>query len=116
LLIDQAVQEARMIVVVGRVRADPEKRGELIEIGQRVAVASRQEAGCINYALHQDSEDENAFVFVEEWESETALREHFATPHIARFMASIPQVIVAEPDVQFHTVVSTLTLAEVSGR
>jgi quinol monooxygenase YgiN len=105
-----------MIVVGGRVRADPEKRAELIEIGERVAVASRQESGCINYALHQDTEDENAFVFVEEWESETALREHFATPHIAQFMAAIPQVILAEPDVQFHTVASTMTLADVSRR
>jgi quinol monooxygenase YgiN len=26
---------------------------------------------------HQDTEDENAFAFVEESESETALREHF---------------------------------------
>ena len=103
-----------MIVVVGRVRADPEKRAQLIEIGQRVAVASREEAGCLNYALHQDTEDENAFVFVEEWQSEAALREHFATPHIAQFMAAIRQVIVAEPDVQFHTVASTLTLADVS--
>jgi quinol monooxygenase YgiN len=103
-----------MIVVVGRVRTDPERRAELIEIGQRVAVASRQETGCINYAVHQDTEDENVFVFVEEWRSEAALREHFATPHIAQFMAAIPQVIVSEPDVRFHTVASTMTLADVS--
>jgi quinol monooxygenase YgiN len=81
------VRGSAMIVVVGRVRTDAERRAMLIEVGQRVAIASRREAGCISYALHQDTEDENAFVFVEELEDETALRQHFATAHIAEFMS-----------------------------
>jgi quinol monooxygenase YgiN len=105
-----------MIVVVGRVRTDAERRARLIEVGQRVAIASRREAGCISYALHQDTEDENAFVFVEEWENETALRQHFTTAHIAEFMSEIANVIVAEPDVKFHTVASSMTLADFSRR
>jgi quinol monooxygenase YgiN len=103
-----------MIVVVGRVRTDADKREELVRIGHAVAAASRAEAGCSSYRLYEDTEVENDFVFVEEWESSEALRAHFATSHIAEFMKAIPATIVAPPDVKFHTIESSMDLADVS--
>ena len=103
-----------MIVVVGRVRTDADTRAELVRIGQAVAGASREEPGCISYRLYEDTELDNEFVFVEEWESSEALQEHFATPHIAEFMRAIPATLIAPPDVKFHTVASSMDLAEVS--
>jgi quinol monooxygenase YgiN len=105
-----------MIVVVGRVQTNHDNRDELIRIGQRVAQASRQEAGCLGYRLYEDTESENAFVFIEEWADEAALQEHFATPHIAEFMGAFPATLTLEPDVQFHAVAGTRTLADVSRR
>ncbi|HEV3129819.1 MAG TPA: putative quinol monooxygenase [Solirubrobacteraceae bacterium] len=102
-----------MIVVVGRVQTDSEKRAELVRIGQAVAAASRQESGCISYRVYEDTERENEFVFVEEWESDEALRRHFATSHIGEFMRAIPAAVVAPPDVKFHTIASTMDLADV---
>lgn len=104
-----------MIVVVGRVQTDAEKRAELIRIGQEVARASREEAGCIGYRFYADTEREDAYVFVEEWESLAALREHFKTPHIATFMQAVQAAIVATPDVQFHEVARTYGLDDVAG-
>jgi quinol monooxygenase YgiN len=103
-----------MIVVVGRVRTDLGKRAELVRIGQAVAAASRAEAGCISYRLYEDTEIENEFVVVEEWEDETALKRHFATAHVGEFMRAIPATIVAPPDVKFHTIASSMDLADVS--
>ncbi len=103
-----------MIVVVGRVRTDSEKREELVRVGQAVAAASRAETGCISYRFYEDTEIENDFVFVEEWESSEALQEHFTTPHVRRFMRAIPAAIVAPADVKFHTVASSIDLADVS--
>ena len=105
-----------MIVVVGRVRTDAGRRADLIRVGQRVAAASRAEPGCIGYRLYADTENEHEFGFVEEWESDDALRQHFATPHIAEFMEAIPETLVAAPDVSFHTVASTMSLADVTTR
>ena len=68
-----------MIVVVGRVVTDPAKRDQLIEVAQKVAAASREEAGCIDYRLFEDTEQPNRFVFVEEWQDEEALQRRF--PH-----------------------------------
>jgi quinol monooxygenase YgiN len=103
-----------MIVVLGRVITDTARRDELVRIGQEVAGASRAEDGCISYRIYEDTEAGNEFVFVEEWQSQDALQRHFRTPHIARFMAAIPATLIAPPDVKFHTVESTVDLAELS--
>jgi len=42
-----------MIVVVGRVQTDADRRAALIGVGQAVASASREEAGCISYRLYE---------------------------------------------------------------
>lgn len=103
-----------MIVVVGRVRTDADRREELIRLGQQVAQASRAEVGCLGYRLYEDTETANDFVFIEEWASEEALREHFATPHIATFMSTFPATLSAAPDAKFHSVASTRDLTEIS--
>jgi quinol monooxygenase YgiN len=103
-----------MIVVVGRVQTDVDKRDALVQVGQAVAAASRKEVGCISYRLYEDVELENELVFVEEWESSEALQAHFATAHVRDFMQAIPTTIVAPPDVKFHTIASTMDLADVS--
>jgi quinol monooxygenase YgiN len=103
-----------MIVVVGRVQTDAGKRAELVRIGQAVAAASRLEPGCISYRVYQDTESEDEFVFVEEWDSDEALRRHFATSHIAVFLQAIPATIIAPPDVKFHSIASSIDLADVT--
>jgi quinol monooxygenase YgiN len=105
-----------MIVVIGRVKTDSERRDRLIDVGQRVAQASREEPGCTSYRLYEDSERPNEFVFIEVWESEEALQRHFATEHIAQFMRAVPETLVEAPDVQFHTVTGSRDLADVSRR
>ena len=105
-----------MIVVVGRVRTDTDRRAELVRVGQAVAAASRAEAGCISYRLYEDTEVENEFVFVEEWDSSEALQQHFATTHVGEFMRAIPATIVGPPDVKFHTIASSMDLADVTTR
>jgi quinol monooxygenase YgiN len=103
-----------MIVVVGRVTSDAEKRDQLIEVAQAIASASREEDGCIDYRFYEDTEQPNHFVFVEEWADQAALERHFGTPHIDTFMRSVPATMTKQPDVMFHTVASSVGLAEVS--
>ena len=46
-----------------------------------------EEAGCITYNLHQNSEDNSLFMFYENWTSQHALDEHLQTPHLKAFLA-----------------------------
>lgn len=103
-----------MIVVVARVRTDAERRDALLRVTLPSVAASRNDPGCIGYRLYEDLETPNDFVIIEEWESQEALLAHFATPHIATFMREMPPLLTAPPDVQFHTVASTATLADVA--
>jgi quinol monooxygenase YgiN len=103
-----------MIVVIGRVRTDTEKREALIAVAQTVAAASREEAGCTAYRFYADTERDNEFVFVEEWDTQEALQRHFATSHIREFMQAIPATLIAPPDVKFHTIASSMDLSDVS--
>ena len=64
----------------------------------------------------EDTEDPNAFVFVEEWVDETALQAHVAMPHIATFMAAFLSTLAPAPEVQFHTVAGSKSLADVNAR
>jgi quinol monooxygenase YgiN len=105
-----------MIVVVGRVQTDAERRGDLIRLAQEVARASRAEAGCLNYALLADPEDEHRFVIIEEWADEAALQEHFRTSHIDHFMRHFPATLAAPPDIAFHTVERSRDLRTVAAR
>jgi quinol monooxygenase YgiN len=107
-------ESCAVIVVIGRVSTDAGKRAELIDVAQKVASASREEPGCISYRIYEDTERANDFVFVEEWESEEALRRHFRTPHIGEFMQTIPGAFVAPPDVKFHQIASTRDLSQVA--
>jgi quinol monooxygenase YgiN len=106
----------QMIVVVGRVVTDAARREDLKRIGQAVARASRAEEGCLSYRVYEDTELDNEFVFVEEWESQQALERHFGTPHIAEFMGAIRATVAAPPDVRFHTIESSVDLADLNTR
>ncbi len=104
-----------MIVVTALAQTDDDRRAQAIEIAQTVAAASRAEDGNIGYRICQDTEDPNTIVFVEEWRDEEALQSHFATPHIAAFMAAIPGAVTAPPVVKFHSIASTRDLSDVGG-
>lgn len=55
---------------------------------QGLVAPTLQEAGCLKYDLHQDLEDPNTFIFVEEWESAEHLKQHGASDHIKAFGAA----------------------------
>lgn len=57
---------------------------------------TRQEAGCINYDLHVDTENPARFIFHENWASKAHLDAHLATPHLKALVAKLPDLI-AEP-------------------
>jgi quinol monooxygenase YgiN len=43
------------------------------------------EEGCINYDLHQDNENENLFLFYENWESRELWQNHMNNSHLSEF-------------------------------
>lgn len=102
-----------MIVVVGRVQTDADRRDQVQAVGEALVAGSLQDPGCLNYRMYAAVDDPNAFVFIEEWESRELLDAHFRTQHVADFMGAVPGLLTTPPDVSFHDVASTRTLGDV---
>ncbi len=69
-----------MILVHGSVTAKESSFDEILALSQEHVVRSRLEPGCIAHAVHRDTENSLRLVFVEQWESQSALWDHFKVP------------------------------------
>jgi quinol monooxygenase YgiN len=93
-----------MIVIAGHVALDPERREAASTAAREMMQETRKEAGCISYTFSADLEQPGRFRIFEEWESEEALRAHFASPHMARFQKAVGGLGVREMVVQRYDV------------
>lgn len=54
---------------------------------------SRSEAACLQYDLHQSEENENLFVFQEEWASKAGWEAHNQQPYIVNFGTKVADLL-----------------------
>lgn len=74
------------LTIVARILAKTEKR-ELVKTELlKLIEITRAEKGCINYDLHQDNENQNLFLFHENWESKELWQIHMQNTHLAAYM------------------------------
>ncbi len=92
-----------MIIVSGTFEIDPALRDEARRVATTMAEASRAEPGCVAYGFWTDPDDPTRFRVFEEWESADALDAHFATDHLAAFVAALPGLGVRNSDVSRYT-------------
>ena len=86
------------LVVVATFKAKEGKEAELLEGLRELAENSQNEAGCLTYALHEETLDPGRYVLVENWTSQVALDAHFMQPYIQE-AASRGEELLAEPPV-----------------
>jgi quinol monooxygenase YgiN len=99
-----------MIVVTGRVHVAPENRERFSAVATQMCSSSRDEHGCRGYRVYADLEQDDRYVFVEEWDDDEALQRHFGEPHTATFMQSLLPLLAGPADVLFHTISSSRRL------
>jgi quinol monooxygenase YgiN len=104
-----------MIVVTGRVQIPAANRTRFLEIATEMCRCSRADEGCSGYRVYADLEQDEHYVFIEEWADDEALQKHFAQPHTSAFMSELPGLLGAAPDALFHTVVGTRRLDPARG-
>ncbi len=84
------------IVLIARLKVKTDKIEELKTAALAIVADSRNEAGNINYDIHQSIEDETVFFWHETWVNKAAIDEHFTTPFFQAFFKVVEQ-IAAEP-------------------
>jgi quinol monooxygenase YgiN len=74
------------IYLTAVIHSKPEFREAIGQVLRNMVVQTRKEKACLQYDLHQGSEDENLFVFYEIWENQAGLDAHNNQPYIRDFV------------------------------
>lgn len=77
-----------MLLIVGEVRLPVGRVQAAKPAMEQVIAASREEAGCLDYAYAEDVLDPGLIRVKETWLSKAAFDEHSASSHMARWRSS----------------------------
>ena len=87
--------------VVVILEAKPGKDTELKQALMQVILPSRAEKSCLEYRLHQDSENPNQFILYENWESKEEHQAQFNKPYIIELGNQISELLAKPFQVYF---------------
>ncbi len=73
-----------MVSFTVRMRFQPSDHEHIQEILTELAIASRQEPGCVTYIPHFIDGDPTTILIYEQYKDPAAAEEHRATPHFKR--------------------------------
>ena len=90
---------AKTLTVIAQFRAQPGKETEVRRELLSLVGPSRQDAGCLNYDLHQGVEHPGWFLFHENWESKAHLERHLQKPALQAVLARVGQLAAEPPQV-----------------
>lgn len=85
-----------MILVIGTVRIAPEKIALALPAMDKMATASRAEAGCLEYTYAQDVFDPKIIHVIEKWSDENSLDAHFNTEQLREWRASWAEIGITD--------------------
>ena len=91
-----------MIVVLGSVVAREGCGPQALALSREHVNRSRAEPGCISHAVHQDVENPQRLVFVEQWASQEALWEHFKVPASRSFSKALAALASEAPGLNIY--------------
>lgn len=99
-----------MLIVSGTLTFDPTRAERFHEAAAELVEATLAEPGCITYGFWSDPADPGRVRAYEEWQSAEAIAEHFATPHMAAFMAAMGDVGMTGSEITQHEVAESTRL------
>lgn len=82
--------------IIAVLKAKEGKREELKSALQALISPTRQEDGCLDYALFQLQDSPDVFYMRESWKGQEALDAHIALPHFQAFVQQMDSLL-AEP-------------------
>lgn len=89
-----------MIHILASFEVKNDKLSDFISLCNELIEESRKEKGCISYHLQQNTERENHLVFIEEWESNEAIKQHNTSRHFTRIVPLLVEMCESAPIIQ----------------
>ena len=87
----------KSLTVVAILKAKPGQESVLRQELLALIPTTRQEPGCLNYDLHQATDNPAVFLFHENWASQKHLDDHLARPHVKAFFAKAGSLLAEPP-------------------
>lgn len=85
-----------MLLIIGTVRLPPEKLTEARPVMERMIIASRAEAGCLEYSYAEDVLIAGRIHVKEIWRDRASLDAHFASGHIKAWRTTWPELGITD--------------------
>jgi quinol monooxygenase YgiN len=82
--------------VVSHVTAVPHEIGPLLELLDKVAVATRQEPGCVSYEVFENVQDPTDITVISDFDDQGAYEEHFGQTYMLDMLAELPSLTSGE--------------------
>ncbi|HEV2506849.1 MAG TPA: putative quinol monooxygenase [Mesorhizobium sp.] len=93
-----------MLLIIGTVRLPSEKLAEARPVMERMILASRAEAGCLEYSYAEDVLVAGRIHVKEIWLDQVSLDAHFASDHIRAWRAAWPQLGIADRNLSVYEI------------
>jgi quinol monooxygenase YgiN len=94
------------VTVVALFTAKPGMEETVRQAIEAVIAPTRAEPGCMNYDLHQSSEDPSIFMLYENWNSKKDLDDHLAMPYLKDLAAKAEDMLAKPLDIQLYRMIS----------
>lgn len=76
-----------------------DRQEQWAELSSYYAGAVNAEPGCVFFEFSRSVEDPQTYVCIEGFRDGDAGAEHMKQPHVARFMAEMPDIVSAQPQI-----------------
>ena len=90
---------ATPITVVAQIKAKPGNESQVRLLLLSLVAPSRKDAGCLNYDLHQGTNDPTLFLFHENWTSKAQLDAHLQKPDLQAVLGRVGQLVAEPPQI-----------------
>ena len=88
-----------MILIVVKFPIRPDRHDEWEQLSSFYAKAVNTEPGCVFFEFSRSVDDPQTYVCIEGFADGIAGREHMRQDHVARFMAEMPDIVSAQPQI-----------------
>jgi quinol monooxygenase YgiN len=95
-----------MIVIRFKVKCQPGKTEQALEVFRDVIAPSRTIDGVISFDIGRDLADPDSIIATEVFEDEAARDRQEALPEVAKVMSELPQILAAAPEATVYRVSS----------
>jgi quinol monooxygenase YgiN len=94
------------VILTVEFHARPDKTQELLEILKANIEPSRNEPGCLYYALSQSDDQENTYFLFQHWKSQDDVRSHLISSHVTQTAKDIRDCLKDSFTIRYFTDIS----------